>query len=376
MVHGDKFDYSKTEYHGALNDITIICKTCRTEFQQKAFSHLQGYGCKKCATNKLEITKEEFLKRAKEKHGDGFDYSETEYINYITPTRIRCLTHGYITISPDNHLNSCGCKECGKEMKTNKLRGTIVDFVEKAKKIHGNKYDYSLVDYKNGKTGVSIICPKHGIFIQTPHDHLGGHGCRKCGRDEASKSHLKTISLRKEHFIKKAIQKHGNKYDYSLVEYKNTNTEVIIICPVHGLFKQTPYCHLRGANCQKCNETRMEEQCRLFLERNNIEYIYQKKFDWLNRQSIDFYLPKYDVGIECQGRQHYMPIDFSGYGDKWAEIEFEKEQKRDNKKKKLCEENNLELYYIKYDEEISEKCSEIMALCENKRKNSTIYRIK
>lgn len=372
-IHGDKFDYSKTEYKGSKEDIIIICKTCGTEFSQTASSHLQGFGCKQCALNKQKISREEFLEKAKNIHGDNFDYTEMRYIDYVTPTQMRCLKHGYITISPSNHLNGCGCNECGKEIKIGKMRGTTENFIKKAREIHGYKYDYSLVDYVKKNIKVSIICPTHGVFKQMPYDHLNGHGCRKCGREKTLKTQPDKIRLTKEQFIEKATQKHGNKYDYSLVEYVDTNTEVTIICPIHGPFKQTPYCHLQGANCQKCNETRMEEQCRLFLERNKIDYIYQKKFNWLKRQSIDFYLPKYNVGIECQGRQHYMPVDFSGYGEKWAENEYKMAQERDKRKKKLCEENNLQLYYIKYDEEICESCSKIITLCENKLKNRTIY---
>lgn len=125
-----------------------------------------------------------------------------------------------------------------------------MDFIEKAKKIHGVKYDYSLVNYKNAKTKVSIICKKHGVFWQTPNSHLNGCGCRKCFYEK----HALKAKYNKNIFIKKAKKVHGDKYDYSLVDYRNIKTKVEIICPLHGKFKQTPNCHLNGNGCPKCSE--------------------------------------------------------------------------------------------------------------------------
>jgi hypothetical protein len=104
-------------------------------------------------------------------------------------------------------------------------------FIKRSNIIHNNKYDYSLVEYKNNKTKVKIICPIHGEFEQQPSKHLGGGGCRKCS------ILYKTLSL--SEFIKKSKEMHGDKYDYSLVEYKNSQIKVKIICPIHGIFNQT-----------------------------------------------------------------------------------------------------------------------------------------
>ena len=130
-------------------------------------------------------------------------------------------------------------------------RKTTEQFIKEAKKVHGDKYDYSLTEYKNTDTKVKIICPKHGVFEQRPHDHLKGHGCDKCAKELSSI--IRSSSL--EQFIKKAKKIHGDKYDYSLVDYKNNHTKVKIICPIHGEFEQIPYVHLKGANgcdCPKC----------------------------------------------------------------------------------------------------------------------------
>jgi hypothetical protein len=122
-------------------------------------------------------------------------------------------------------------------------RKTTEEFIIDAYCKHGDRYNYRLVEYKNNKTKVKIICPIHGIFEQTPHGHLRGYGCLECGGSKR---------LTTEEFIKKAKDIHGDKYDYSLVEYKNNKTKVKIICHEHGPFEQTPNDHLKGFGCPKC----------------------------------------------------------------------------------------------------------------------------
>ena len=117
------------------------------------------------------------------------------------------------------------------------------EWIQKAKKVHGDKYDYSKVKYYNAHTKVCIICPIHGEFWQTPASHLMGNACPKCG----GKTKLNT-----DKFIHRAKEIHGDKYDYSKVEYINATTKVCIICPIHGEFWQTPAKHLSGKGCKKC----------------------------------------------------------------------------------------------------------------------------
>ena len=114
-----------------------------------------------------------------------------------------------------------------------KLKLTKDEFIAKAKAVHGDKYDYSLVEYVNAFTPVKIICPKHGVFEQKPTTHLSGYGCQQCGKESARISIASTL----EQFINAAKKVHGDKYDYSLVEYKNNHTPVKIICPIHGVFE-------------------------------------------------------------------------------------------------------------------------------------------
>lgn len=127
---------------------------------------------------------------------------------------------------------------------------TTEEFIQKAKAVHGDKYDYSKVEYVNASTKVCIICPKHGEFWQRPSEHLRGNGCFKCGHEYVAVLRKKP----KEWFLKKAHEVHGEKYDYSKVEYINAKTKVCIICPEHGEFMQTPDHHLQGTGCPKCGE--------------------------------------------------------------------------------------------------------------------------
>lgn len=204
------------------------------------------------------------------------------------------------------------------------------EFIQQAKEIHGDKYDYSKVQYVNKTTKVCIICPIHGEFWQTPKQHLQGQGCPFCSNNISSK----------DFFIYKANITHNNKYDYSKVEYINCSTKVCIICPEHGEFWQYPNSHVRGDGCPYCNESHLERDINTFLNENNIIFERQKKFDWLGRQSLDFYLPQYNCAIECQGEQHFKPIDFFG-----GKKTFQKQLERDSRKYELCKLNGIKVLY-------------------------------
>lgn len=125
---------------------------------------------------------------------------------------------------------------------------TTKDFINRARAIHGDKYDYSRVVYTTNRTNVEIICPTHGSFLQTPTNHLRGKGCTKCGRERTIAKQSDT----KDTFVAKAVAVHGDRYDYSKVEYINNSTKICIICPEHGEFWQTPCSHLNGNGCPDC----------------------------------------------------------------------------------------------------------------------------
>ena len=294
----------------------------------------------------------EFIEKAKKIHGDKYDYSKVEYVNNKTKVCIICPIHGETWQTPNKHLtNKCGCYKCSVESRADKRR-SYESFLQKAKQIHGDKYDYSKVNYINLKTKVCIICPKHGETWQTPQDHLNSFGCKYCGFEHRSKTKTKTT----ETIISQFKKIHKNKYDYSKVKYSGCFKNVCIICPIHGEFWQTPDNHLHGKGCPICSESKLEKNIRDFLSKNKITYKYQKMFKWLtNKKSmkLDFYLPKYNVAIECQGIQHFKGASnimngwFNGETNKnIIEENIEKIQKRDKLKHDLCNEHGIKMFYF------------------------------
>lgn len=214
-------------------------------------------------------------------------------------------------------------------MKTNE------QFIKDAISVHGNKYDYSKVEYKGNHAKVCIICPTHREFWQQASDHLKGCGCPKCKGENCSKRKFST----KERFIEKARRIHGNKYDYSKVNYNGCYEKVCIICKEHGEFWQTPNVHLTNHGCPHCNSSRLENEIKNLLDENNIKYVYQKRFNWLGKKSLDFYLKEYNIAIECQGIQHFVNKGWNSRDN------LKKIQDRDLEKNILCQKNKIDVIY-------------------------------
>ena len=360
IKHGDRYDYSKTIYVKAIKNVKIMCRVeGHKPFSMTPNNHLNGQGCKICGikrnSDKQRTTLNEFIERANEVHGEGtYDYSKVVYVNNHTDVIIICPKHGDFPVKPYNHLLGQGCKKCTYEKLSNERRMTKEEFIEKANQVHGKgTYDYSKVIYININTDVTIICPIHGDFPQKPNNHINGaRGCPFCKGG---------VKLTTEEFIKRARKKHGNEYDYSKVDYKNNHTEVIIVCPKHGDFPQTPNDHLNGSGCSKCNKNKGEESIRKFLIEKGIEFEEQKKFEgceYKRQLKFDFYLPKYNLCIESDGNVHSDKINWNG---KMTNEEMEKElkltQHRDNIKNEFCKKNGIILLRVnnlKAYDEISE----------------------
>jgi len=237
-------------------------------------------------------------------------------------------------------ITKSGCPKCSLLDDQN--------FIKKSNTIHKNKYDYSLIEIKNNKSKVKIICPVHGIFEQKASSHLEGCGCPKCRDEQVRKRFVKN----KLYFVEKAKQTHGDKYDYSLVDYINNKIKVKILCPIHGVFEQSPANHYKYG-CPFCRESQGEKKISLLLDGMKIKYIRQKTFDGCeNKQKLhfDFYLPEYNMCIEYDGIQHYKPVDYFGGQEKFLET-----KKNDEIKNLYCLENNIKLIRIKYNEIIDKK---------------------
>lgn len=188
-IHGNKYDYSKVNYIGSENKVCIICPE-HGEFWQTPHEHLRGGNCPKCGS-RAKLNNISFIQKAKKIHGNKYDYSKVNYVNSLTPVCITCPEHGDFKQRPSAHLLGNGCPKCGAISKGYKRRLTKDLFINKARQVHGNKYNYDKVIYVNSTTPVTIICPLHGEFSQTPHKHLIGHGCHICG----NKNNLTEIKI-------------------------------------------------------------------------------------------------------------------------------------------------------------------------------------
>ena len=330
LVHNDKYDYTMVNYINTTTKINIICKE-HGIFSQRPDGHTQGRGCPKCVFFVTDT--ESFVEKANFIHNWLYDYSICKYTNGKNVINIICKIHGEFSQITRNHLQGQGCPKCGGSVKSN-----TEEFIEKTKLIHGDLYDYSKSEYITAIKEVDIICKTHGIFRQTPNNHLSGQGCPKCGG---------YIKLTNEEFIKRAINIHGNLYNYDKVDYKDIFSKVIITCKKHGDFIQTACDHINnGSGCQMCNYSKGEKLISNFLKENNINFIPQKKFDGCKSKKklpFDFYLPDYNMCIEYDGKQHFEVREFFGGLEA-----FEITKAHDKIKTDYCINNNITLIRIPY----------------------------
>jgi hypothetical protein len=328
-IHNFKYDYSMVDYTVSSNKVIIICKT-HGSFSQVANSHILGMGCKKCGdyfgSEKREYIKkyttDEFILESQRIWGDKYDYSLVKYVNARTKVKIiyddiiyEQLPMGHLKYPVEGYLN--------QEI-----------FLIKAKRKWGDKYDYSLVKYISTKFTVKIIY-KGEIYEQLPHNHL------------IYSPELKN-KLTKEDFILRSNEIHNVKYNYNLVNYVSDRVKVIINCPYHGNFFQTPSVHLRGSGCRRCNDSFGEKIIANFLDRNNIEYKREYIFDDCKNiypLRFDFYIPSTRKCIEFDGIQHFQPVEYFG-GVKAYELR----KINDKIKNDYCEDNYINLIRIRYNQ--------------------------
>ena len=198
-VHDSFYDYSQSIYVSCEKSVKILCPL-HGIFEQTPSNHLRGKGCSTCGKErhrkKVSKSTADFIQDAIKIHGKTYDYSETNYVNIETGITIACPLHGKFRQLPQKHLIGQGCPGCrGGKISLSK-RMTKEDFIESAKKIHGDRYDYSKVIYINAKQKVEIICPKHGPFFQQASNHLYGNmnGCPACGCNSVSSAETKWLN--------------------------------------------------------------------------------------------------------------------------------------------------------------------------------------
>ena len=277
------------------------------------------------------MKKEEIIKISKKNHTIDYDYSLVKDANKMDKIDVICPIHGIFHPRLSRFLSGSNCPIC-----SGKAKGDKNSFVSSANIVHNNFYSYDKFIYINSHTKGIITCPIHGDFEQTPTNHLNGNGCRKCFNEKQKREY----SSSNEEFIKKASKVHNNFYSYDNCKYINNNTKVIITCPIHGDFEQTPHNHLQGKGCPLCRISHLEKEVGETLKRNTIQFEKEKQFEWLGRQKLDFYLNDFNIAIECQGKQHFG----LGYGSN--EAAFEEIYNNDRKKYNLCKNNGVKIIYI------------------------------
>ena len=183
------------------------------------------------------LTTPEFIRRAKIVHGDKYAYDKVIYQTAKIKVTITCLIHGDFLQGASDHLTGRGCQKCAVKKRADKLKSSQDEFIKKAKKVHGNKYNYDQTIYKGANEEVIINCPIHGDFKQQATYHLNG-GCKECANDITREMNEKRRYKSSLLFLEKARKVHGDKYQYNKVNYKGAHKKVIITCPIHGDFEQ------------------------------------------------------------------------------------------------------------------------------------------
>ena len=288
--YNGKYDYSKTIYRGMRNRLIITCPI-HGDMEMSGYNHMSGSGCGKCgvilaAVNSRVHTQESYIAKAKEVHGDTYDLSKIMVCRMNDPITVICKKHGEFNIGADKFLLGKGCKECLMDTR----RINTEDYIKRANLKHDNKYDYTNIKLKNTSDKIKIGCPIHGEFERGASDHLyAGRGCYECDR-------IKNIENRKlplSEFISRSKDIHGDKYDYSNVKIgvNLKKNKVLIGCPIHGPFYQSPAQHLIGSGCNKCgyvksfekltsNKEEFEKKAKVkhngFYSYDNVNYVNNK----------------------------------------------------------------------------------------------------
>jgi hypothetical protein len=338
-------------------------------FYQKAHSHLNGQGCQVCgrllSDKNRRLTIDDFIINSQARFGNKFSYEKTVYIDRFSELVVTCDVHDDIILTPEQHRwSKHGCPKCDYEIprakkkqvvldKARRIHGdlydysrvvftntsdkveigcsahgsfwqslydhvnkrnrcphcanapdTFAEFVSKARKVHGDRYSYCEDSYQTTASIITISCSKHGEFPQRAASHLSGSKCKKC--------HVEEMRLSAEEFALNAKEIHRDRYDYSRVVYRGNKFKVEIICSKHGSFWQKPNAHVSSKNgCQLCAESHGEKAVEAVLKKYGINHVREYRIK-PHLYRFDFYLPEFNIFIEFNGLQHYRPVEIFG----------------------------------------------------------------
>lgn len=382
-IHGDKFSYEKTNYKNCRTKV-IVTTSDGNDIEVWPLDFIKKYKAKN-----EKYSTENFIKRAKKIFGDEYDYSKSVCKSSSDIVTIICKKHGEFYKKASSHISlKQGCPYCGKNM----IKDTE-DFIQKANEVHKGKYTYEKTNYCGPNSKVIVTCKKHGDFYVIPSEHLDGAKCKKCVVEESrtpkeeflkylpddiilngsynglsNKANFKCKKcgyewetkpskiknghgcprcsgsvVLTEDFIKKSKEIHGDTYDYSKSIYVSHDTPITITCPIHGDFSQPPISHYYTINCcPSCNKKSfLEAKVSKLLSENNIFFETNKSFKEIGNKSYDFFIPSKNTFIECQGVQHFKPINLFG-----GEKQFLIQEEHDKIKHDFSVKNGYKLLYF------------------------------
>ncbi len=305
-VHGNKYDYSESVYVNASTKIIINCFD-HGKFLQLPRRHISGQQCPKCAhencNNYRKLDLKTFLDRVAVAHGDRYDYNNIKLNRVIDKIDIICKVHGSFAQTVISHLKGHGCPLCNKSVKSTskstpgaKLIYDTSWFIGEALEAHGDRYDYSQVNYIKSHLRVKIGCKIHGIFEQAARDHLNGDNCIKCSMSQLSQDNARS----QDEFISLVRDMHHNKYDYSNTTYVNKASRIIIACPIHGQFNQIAHNHLRGQGCPACGISIQQQEVIDYVKSFGLTVAINDRIR-ISPLEIDCLIDSHSLGIELHG---------------------------------------------------------------------------
>lgn len=315
-------DVSSVQYNGNLNNVIMVCpihgqfkKTPNHIINKQTNDLLCPYCIMESVRKKTETN---FFKKAYKKWGDYYDYSKVVIEYYRSKITVICPIHGEFEVFAHNHIskriNSGGCSKCSEvRVYNNFMKEGEEKLIEFIKNKWGNLYSLDKLLYKGDKEKVTLICPIHGEFSMTPGNLKNSNGCPKCT--------LENIYLNKyggktneQIFIEQSRKIHGDKYDYSKVEYKHQHQKVCVICPEHGEFYQKPNAHLSGFGCPKCGQ-KYNRKRKIILQYDLNDNLIK---EWANYDEIvknTQFKDYYHICSCCTGKRD------AAYGFKWKHKE-------------------------------------------------------
>lgn len=332
-VHADVYDYTNVRYTNSQGYVLIVCPT-HGEFSQTPSAHLTGRGCPTCGDTKIgdkcRISQSDFLARCTDVHGDRYDLSRVAYKGVSKKIEVVCKEHGVFYPTAGNFTaNKSGCPTCARLLVGSKSRMSEQSYIERAKALHSNRFEYGEISYKKGGPFLSVVCKEHGRFEQRLHDHMKGVGCVKCSKPV----HDSTS------FAQVAVGVHGGKYDYKVSTYTDSQTKIEITCPTHGAFMQLPSCHVSlGHGCPRCGRTGPSSaQVEIAEFLSAYVSVSMEAPIGKSRRRLDILVPDRSIAVEYHGLI-------------WHSTAFKLDPRDDFKKHKLAEEHGVRVLHVYEDE--------------------------